>query len=198
MIQLNATHDPSLRSWVESANRPDCDFPIQNLPFGIFRQRGSAEPFRGGVAIGDQILDLAAVGALGVILGRAAHALAEAAQSTLNAFMELGLPAWSALRSALSEALRTGSGADSGLQKCLVAQDEAEYAVPVRIGDYTDFYTSIYHATAVGRMFRPDNPLLPNYHWVPIGYHHALCAALHHQRRVERPAVAPAFTHGLG
>lgn len=171
MIDLNATHDPSLRSWVESANHPECDFPLQNLPFGVFRRRGSAEPFRGGVAIGDQILDLAAVSTLGVVPGLAADAVAKAAQPTLNAFMELGPPAWSALRSALSGALRVGSGGDSGLRKCLVAQDEAEYAVPARIGDYTDFYTSIYHATAVGRLFRPDNPLLPNYHWVPIGYH---------------------------
>jgi fumarylacetoacetase len=171
MNRLNATHDPSLQSWVESANRPDCDFPIQNLPFAVFQRRGTRDVFRGGVAIGDQILDLAAVNERGVIRGAAANPLAAASQCTLNGFMELGFPAWSALRSALSDVLRAGSAARSELETCLVARDEADYAVPVRIGDYTDFYTSIYHATAVGRLFRPDNPLLPNYHWVPIGYH---------------------------
>lgn len=168
---LNATHDPSLRSWVESANLPDCDFPIQNLPFGVFRRRGSGEAFRGGVAIGDRIVDLALAGqaAFGGELGPAV--LAAAAKPSLNAFMALGPRAWSAVRHALSEALRSGSHAASVLGPCLVAQAEAEFAVPARIGDYTDFYTSIHHATAVGRLFRPESPLLPNYQWVPIAYH---------------------------
>jgi len=171
MVALNATHDPSLRSWVESANRPESDFPIQNLPFSVFRRRGSAETFRGGVAIGDEILDLSRVRDLGVIGGTPASALASAAESTLNAFMELGPRAWSALRGALSDLLRAQPDVHLGLATCLVAQTDAEYALPARIGDYTDFYTSIHHATAVGKLFRPDNPLLPNYHWVPIGYH---------------------------
>ncbi len=171
MIPPNATHDPSLRSRVESANRPLCDFPIQNLPFSVFRRRGTTESFRGGVAIGDEILDLARVRDLGVIGGPAAEPLAKATESTLNAFMGLGLPAWSALRGALSDLLRVGSDAPPGLKECLVTQSAAEHALPARIGDYTDFYSSIHHATAVGKLFRPDNPLLPNYPWVPIGYH---------------------------
>jgi fumarylacetoacetase len=137
----------------------------------VFRRRGTTESFRGGVAIGDEILDLARVRELGIVGGAAAMPLAEAAESTLNRFMALGSPAWSALRGALCDLLRADSKASRGLESCLVAQREAEHALPARIGDYTDFYTSIYHATTVGKLFRPDNPLLPNYHWVPIGYH---------------------------
>jgi fumarylacetoacetase len=157
---MNATHDPGLRSWVESANDPNGDFPIQNLPFGIFRRPG--ERFRAGVAIGDQIVDLSRLQG-----GVVAEALAACRESTLNSFMALGPRAWSGLRQFLSEVLRE----DSRLRVELVPQREAEYAVPARIGDYTDFYASVHHATAVGRLFRPDNPLLPNYKWVPIGYH---------------------------
>ncbi len=168
---LNETHDPSLRSWVASANQPGCDFPIQNLPFAAFRRKGAGEAWRCGVAIGDQILDLAAVARAGVLQGLAAEAAQAGAQDKLNALMALGPQAWSALRHALSAALREGSAAQSALQPCLVPQAGAEYDVPARIGDYTDFYTSVHHATNIGKQFRPDNPLLPNYKWVPIGYH---------------------------
>ncbi|HZA36522.1 MAG TPA: fumarylacetoacetase, partial [Vicinamibacterales bacterium] len=171
MQRINETHDPALRSWVESANSPDADFPLQNLPFGVFRRHGSDEPFRGGVAIGDQIVDLAAAQKAGAFAGDGAAAATTCGQSTLNAFMALGPEAWSALRLALSRALRLGAPKAATLGACLVAQSEAEYAVPAQIGDYTDFYTSVHHATNVGRLFRPDNPLLPNYKWVPIGYH---------------------------
>lgn len=171
MARLNETHDSSLRCWVNSATTPGSDFPIQNLPFGIFRRANSNESLRGGVAIGDVIIDLGAAHASGVFSGLAAQAAGACAGPTLNAFMAMGADAWSALRVALSRALRAGSTAQTQLEKCLVPQAEAEYAVPAQIGDYTDFYTSIYHATAVGRLFRPDNPLLPNYKWVPIGYH---------------------------
>ncbi|WP_211235068.1 fumarylacetoacetase [Azohydromonas australica] len=171
MVQLNETHDPALRSWVDSANYPDTDFPIQNLPFAVFRRKGSSEAFRGGVAIGDQIVDLAAVSAAGLFDGAAGEAVAAAAQGKLNALMALGQPAWRALRLALSRALRDGAAQQPRLQACLVPQVEAQYDVPARIGDYTDFYTSVHHATNIGRLFRPDNPLMPNYKWVPIGYH---------------------------
>jgi len=171
MTHLNETHDPALRSWVESANQADSDFPIQNLPFAVFRRQGSSEAFRGGVAIGEQILDLAALAAAGVFSGEAASAVQVGARDKLNDLMALGQPAWSALRLALSRALRTGAGEEARLANCLVPQGEAEYDVPARIGDYTDFYTSVHHATNIGALFRPDNPLLPNYKWVPIGYH---------------------------
>lgn len=171
MTQFNETHDPALRSWVASANLAGTDFPIQNLPFAVFRRQGAAEAWRGGVAIGDQIVDLAAVAHAVVFSGEAAQAAQAAGQDKLNALMALGQGAWSALRLALSRALRQGSPQQAALQACLVPQAEAEYDVPARIGDYTDFYTSVYHATNIGKQFRPDNPLLPNYKWVPIGYH---------------------------
>lgn len=171
MTALNETHRPDLQSWVASANVAGQDFPIQNLPFAVFRRKGSTEAFRGGVAIGDQILDLAAVAQTGVFAGDVQAAIQAGAQSKLNALMALGQSAWSALRLALSRALRTGAAEQAALQACLVPQAEAEYDVPARVGDYTDFYTSVYHATNIGKQFRPDNPLLPNYKWVPIGYH---------------------------
>ncbi len=171
MTLLNETHNPALKSWVASANTAGTDFPIQNLPFAVFRRKGTTEAFRGGVAIGDQILDLAAVAKSGVLTGDAAAAAQAGAQDKLNALMALGATHWSALRLALSRALREGAPDQAALQSCLVPQAQAEYVVPARIGDYTDFYTSVYHATNIGKQFRPDNPLLPNYKWVPIGYH---------------------------
>jgi len=171
MTPLNESHDPALKSWLASANEPGGDFPIQNLPFAVFRRAGSKETFRGGVAIGDAIVDLSSAHAAGIFSGDAAGAAASAGAPELNAFMALGPAAWSSLRLALSRALRQGSALQDRLRPCLVTQADAEYALPARIGDYTDFYTSIHHATSVGRLFRPDNPLLPNYKWVPIGYH---------------------------
>ncbi|HJQ56166.1 MAG TPA: fumarylacetoacetase [Vineibacter sp.] len=171
MPNLDETHDPSLRSWVESANAADSDFPVQNLPFGVFRRAGTREAFRGGVAIGDQILDLMALRAAGIVEGDAAAALVAASGPQLNAFMAMGPAAWAALRLALSRVLRAGSPAHGKLAGALVAQRDAEMTVPAQVGDYTDFYASIHHATAVGRLFRPDNPLMPNYKWLPIAYH---------------------------
>ena len=171
-VQLNETHNPSLKSWVASANDGNTDFPIQNLPFGVFRRAGSHEHFRIGVAIGDQILDLHLAQQAGIFAEVTNSALANAlAASSLNALMNLGNTVSSQVRLALSKALREGAAAQEKLVGALVAQSEAEYALPAHIGDYTDFYTSIHHATSVGKLFRPDNPLLPNYKWVPIGYH---------------------------
>ncbi len=171
MNQFNETHDTTLRSFVESANDGITDFPIQNLPFAVFRRADSGEVFRGCVAIGDQVLDLAMLARTSVLTGDAVEACEAAAEPTLNRLMAMGQPAWSALRLALSRALRTGSPHESVVRTCLISQRDVEYAVPAHIGDYTDFYTSVYHATNIGRLFRPDNPLLPNYKWVPIGYH---------------------------
>ena len=169
--QMDFSHDATLRSWVESANTPDTDFPIQNLPLGVFRRAGSQETFRPGVAIGDQIIDLLAARDAGVLPPAVAASLAGCGQGELNAFMAQGRAARVALRHALSESLCEGSAQQLALQSALMPQAMAEYAVPCRIGDYTDFYTGIHHATAVGKLIRPENPLLPNYKWVPIGYH---------------------------
>jgi fumarylacetoacetase len=170
-MPLNQTHDPSLRSWVGSANDSSSDFPIQNLPFGVFRRRGASEAFRCGVAIGHAVLDLAALTHAGVVPQGIAGAVACFAEPRLNAFMAQGPAVWSEVRSVLSSLLREGSGAQQSLAAALVPQSSVEMALPAAIGDYTDFYTSIHHATAIGKQFRPDNPLLPNYKWVPIGYH---------------------------
>jgi fumarylacetoacetase len=167
---LNATHDVKARSWLVSANGGGTEFPIQNLPFAVFR-RDDSETFRGGVAIGDAIVDLAALSHAKLFTAEAGEALKAAAQPTLNALMQLGPGHWSALRRALFEVLSPGATQQAVLAKCLIPQHEARFALPVHIGDYTDFFISIHHATAVGRLFRPDNPLMPNYKWVPIGYH---------------------------
>ncbi|CAM5792677.1 fumarylacetoacetase [Castellaniella caeni] len=171
MPVLDETHDPALRSWVPSANDEATDFPIQNLPFAIFRRRDSAEAWRGGVAIGEQIIDLAAAAQAGLFTADALAVAQAASEPTLNRLMGLGRPAARALRLALSRALAAGSDQQALVQPCLIDQADAQYALPARIGDYTDFYTSIHHATHVGQLFRPDNPLMPNYKWVPIGYH---------------------------
>ena len=171
MSYLNETHDPTLKSWVASANQADNGFPIQNLPFSVFREKGSSEPFRVGVAIGDKVLDLAGLSSLKPWQGIAAEALESCNSNKLNGLMALSAEHWSALRLALSRALREGSELQSKLEPLLADRAAVEHDVPAHIGDYTDFYISVYHATSVGKQFRPDNPLLPNYKWVPIGYH---------------------------
>ncbi|NRF65674.1 fumarylacetoacetase [Aquincola sp. S2] len=169
--ELDTTHDPALRSWVESANAADADFPIQNLPYGRFRRNHTDEPWRIGIAIGDQVLDLKLAAEQCPWPTDVAALLQPLAAGDLNAFMDLGPDARRTLRTALSQALTEGSEQGPFLELCLVPQTEVELSVPCRIGDYTDFYTGIHHATTVGKLFRPDNPLLPNYKWVPIGYH---------------------------
>lgn len=170
-MNLNDTHDPELRSWVACANISATDFPIQNLPFGRFRRASRGEPWRIGVAIGDQILDLKLASELGTWHADVIALLAPLAQGDLNAFMAQRGPLRSALRAELSQALSAGSAQQVNLRPALLAQADAEMSVPCDIGDYTDFYTGIHHATAVGKLFRPDNPLLANYKWMPIGYH---------------------------
>lgn len=164
-------NDPSLRSWVEIPK--NCDFPIQNLPFGIFRTP-SRNP-RVGVAIGDQILDLSAVAELGYFdalqLDKKVFS-----QSTLNAFIALGQSNWRKVRERVSELLdvksQTLQGQEAAKKNCLVPMEDAEMLLPVHIPDYTDFYSSIDHATNMGKMFRdPANALLPNWKHIPVGYH---------------------------
>jgi fumarylacetoacetase len=154
--QLNATHDSRLRSWVAAANQAGTDFPIQNLPFGTYSLTPQGER-RIGVAIGDQVLDLRAAGLTNI--------------SDMNVLMAQSPQEVSALRAAISQGLAEGSAKQRQWSGFLYAQDAVTLHLPCRIGDYTDFYTGIHHATTVGKLFRPDAPLLPNYKWVPIGYH---------------------------
>ncbi|TCM18093.1 fumarylacetoacetate hydrolase [Novosphingobium sp. PhB165] len=173
MPTIDATHAPTLRSWVESANGHR-DFPIQNLPLGVF-SRGDERP-RGGIAIGDMILDLAALAGSGLVEGAALDAARAASADSLNPLLALGAGPRAALRRRVSALLTEGGAEQAGagrseVEPLLVPMAEATLHLPARIGDYTDFYVGIHHATNIGTLFRPDNPLLPNYKHVPIGYH---------------------------
>jgi fumarylacetoacetase len=166
---VNETHDPNRRSWIASANAAGCDFPIQNLPLGVFSTAGTSP--RGGIAIGDRILDLAAAGEAGLFEGPSAEAARAASGPTLNPLMEAGPTAWSALRRRASSLLAEGATEWARLEPLLIPIAAADLRLPAAIGDYTDFYAGIHHALNVGRLMRPDNPLLPNYKYVPIAYH---------------------------
>jgi fumarylacetoacetase len=166
-MQLNETHQSALRSWVPSANAAGADFPIQNLPLAAFQPQ-AGEGFRLGAAIGASILDLTHPNVTALLEPQISQACRN---PRLNELMALGPGAWSLLRLTLSRALRVGSAHQAPLQAALTAQAGVQYGLPARIGDFSDFYTSIHHATAVGRLLRPDQPLLPNYKWMPIAYH---------------------------
>ncbi|MDH4393263.1 MAG: fumarylacetoacetase [Aquabacterium sp.] len=203
MTSIDHTHDPALMSWVASANAADTDFPVQNLPFGRFQRTGSDAAWRIGVAIGDQVLDLQQAAAQPGWGTDVPPLLVPLAAGDLNAFMAMGGAARRALRQALSQALAAGAPQQAALAPCLVAQSGVEMGLPCRIGDYTDFYVGIHHATAVGKIFRPDNPLLPNYKWVPIGYHGRASSVVPSGTPIRRPRgqtapAAGATTPGFG
>ena len=194
----NPTHDPALRSWVDSANAPGAEFPVQNLPFGACRAGGG--PVHLAVAIGDQVLDLAVTADEGWLAGLDEPVMAACRAPVLNDLMALGQPAWSALRARLSALLRADP-ASGKPENAVRAIADVALVLPVAIGDYTDFYASLHHATNVGSMFRPDHPLLPNYKWVPIGYHGRASSIMPSGTPVRRPsgqlkdesAAAPEF-----
>jgi fumarylacetoacetase len=165
MTSIDFTHDPAVRSWVASANGHE-DFPVQNLPLGIFSPPGSGA--RGGAAIGEEILDIAAVAPL--LDGEAREAALLAGQATLNALLDSGNGALRALRQGLFRLLTDASQKET-VGGALHRAADCTLDLPVRINDYTDFYSGIHHAANVGKLFRPDDPLLPNYKYVPIGYH---------------------------
>jgi fumarylacetoacetase len=203
---INETHDPNLRSWVESANDPNTDFPIQNLPFGLFERFDIGAKGQVGIAIGDHVLDLNECCRAGLLslkedfswmLGR-----------SLNLLMRIDRPAGLNLRRQAMELLREGATTIQDYQKAnpennslLVPMSGVYMASPSIIGNYTDFYASIYHATNIGKMFRPDQPLMPNYKWVPIGYHGRASSIVVNGTPIRRPvgqtkddnAEAPAF-----
>ncbi|ACL56197.1 fumarylacetoacetase [Methylobacterium nodulans] len=197
MANLDHTHDPALRCFVPGADG-HADFPIQNLPLGMFSPRDGAP--RAGVAIGDHILDLPALLAAGLVSGEAARAV-EAAGPGLNGLLALGAGPRRALRLRLSELLREGSPERGRVEPLLHAAAACDLHLPARIGDYTDFYVGIHHAENIGRLFRPDTPLLPNYKHVPIGYHGRASSIRPSGMPVRRPsgqtkpaeAAAPVF-----
>ena len=198
---MNDTHRADRRSWVESANAPRCDFPIQNLPFGVFRDWEGDDSPRVGVAIGDFVLDVSALRA-GLFEGQARRAVEACTEPTLNMLMELGPDVLGALRARLVQLLdASDTSSRRYVEPALTRIKDVEMLLPADIGDYTDFYASIQHATNVGSMFRPDNPLLPNYKHVPIGYHGRASSIIVSGAPVKRPAgqtqtdgaIAPSF-----
>src|SRR5262245_3676027 len=200
---INETHDPNLRSWVESANDPNTDFPIQNLPVGLFNRNDSGP--RIGMAIGDQILDLLECCLAGLLKK---YDISYYYAGNLNLLMRQDRLVGVTLRRQAMELLREGATAIQDYQRAhpndyrfLVPMSEAEMLLPISVGDYTDFYASVYHATNIGKMFRPDQPLMPNYKWVPIGYHGRASSIVASGAPVRRPvgqtkddnAEAPTF-----
>jgi fumarylacetoacetase len=173
MIYLDETHDPKRRSWVESANHPDTDFPIQNLPIGIFSADG--EHPRSGIAIGDSIFDIGVAYARGWLTGDAEKAAEAAKGGSLNELFALGRRPLKELRSQVSTLLdRRGAlreHAQAAREGLLHERAKCTMHLPVHVGNYTDFYAGIYHARAAGALLTPENPLPANYKWVPIGYH---------------------------
>ncbi len=177
----------ALKSWVPSANDPQTDFPLQNLPYGVFRH---GERTRIGVAIGDRILDLQACAQQGLLAALPEKITSACCAGLLNPLMSLGAASWTALRHqliALLDVQQADSETQKRVEQLLVSMREAVMQLPARIGDYTDFYASIYHATRVGRRFRPDNPLLPNYKYIPIGYHGRASSIVVSGQQIRRP-----------
>jgi fumarylacetoacetase len=172
---LNETHQLQVESWVDSANLPQADFPVQNLPLGVFRQKNSSRAPRVGTAIGGFVLDVAAAGKEAAFDGFALTAAQACEAPSLNALMALGPPYWAALRRELHRLLRADSpdaaGHKDSLLPHLIPLANADLLIPANVGDYTDFYASLQHATHVGKMFRPATPLLPNYKCLPVAYH---------------------------
>jgi len=199
-LERNETHDPNARSFVESANVSGCDFPIQNLPFGAFANRQNSCTSL-CVAIGDQALDLKAAAERALLADLDDNTFEACRESCLNPLMGLGPTRWTALRHAIFRLLSQDSELRGEAAECLLPLHNATLVMPVDIRNYTDFYASVHHATNVGKLFRPDNPLLPNYKWVPIGYHGRASSVVVSGSAVRRPwgqvkppdAEAPAF-----
>ena len=168
--ERNETHNPDAHSFVESANVAGCDFPIQNLPFGAFTD-GQNSGASLCVAIGDQVFDLEAAAERALLDDVDDSTYEVCKESCLNPLMGLGPARWRALRRVLFQLLNANSAHRTDAGACLRPQQDVTMVVPATIGNYTDFYASVHHASNVGALFRPENPLLPNYKWVPIGYH---------------------------
>lgn len=172
MIEIDQTHAIDLKSWFEPANRATTDFPIQNLPFGMYRMVGSNDSFRACTAIGDHVLDLAAVDA--------------EYKDNLNKLAGAGRTTWRQLRVALSQAL-SAVEMRSRIERFLVPMAKVELGLPVLSRDFTDFFTSYFHAYNAGKLFRPDDPLTPNFKWMPIAYHGRASSIIVSGTEVRRP-----------
>lgn len=190
----------AMKSWVESANLAGTDFPLENLPYGVFRHGSST---RIGIAIGEEVLDLRGCAEQGLLDSLPLETVGGCGTESLNRLMDLGPQAWSGLRHGLTEMLDEGApkGLQDRVRSLLIPMAAVQMQLPAQIGDYTDFYASIHHATRVGKLFRPDHPLLPNYKYVPIGYHGRASSIVVSGTAIQRPrgqtkaptAEAPVF-----
>ena len=202
---MDETHDSKLRSWVEVDE--NSDFPIQNIPFGIYRPKGGGD-LHVATAIGDYVLDLAHLDDAGLFNGTVVEGTEVFHEPTLNALMSMDRKAWKEIRLVISRLLRKeASNGDLGNNNdlknmALISMNEVEMQLPVDIGDYTDFYSSKEHATNVGKMFRPDGePLLPNWLHLPVAYHGRASSVILSGTDIVRPkgqtktpdAPAPSF-----
>ncbi len=177
----------ALISWLDAANDPATDFPLENLPYGVFRESGRT---RIGIAIGDQVLDLHACAVAGMLSSLPGTIATACRAEALNPLMALGPEAWASLRNAITallDAVQADVPTRQRVSALLVPMSGAQMQLPAQIGDYTDFYASIHHATRVGRLFRPDQPLLPNYRYIPIGYHGRASSIVISGTEVQRP-----------
>jgi fumarylacetoacetase len=188
--QINETHDPNLKSWIESANASDTDFPLQNLPFCVFARACSYENVRIGVAVGDFILDVHACYEC-CLFDDESFTIAVSADNYCldHSVMRKNAALQTAFRRRLIEILTESADADTRkkIERNLIPIDKVEFHLPAHIGDYTDFYCSIFHASNVGSMFRPDNPLLENYKWLPVGYHGRASSVVISGTEITRP-----------
>jgi len=185
------TTDPKLMSWVDAANAPDAEFPVQALPWTAFRRRGSSESPRLGIPIGDMMLELRKCVEAGLLRGIDTDLGEALCAQNLNRLLAMPPEAWRVAREAISHVLRhdTTTLRDSNRwrKRAILPFSMCELLMPVSVGDYTDFYASLHHATNVGSMFRPDNPLLPNWKHLPIGYHGRASSIVLSGTRVARP-----------
>ncbi len=188
--KINNTHDQNLKSWVESANEKDTDFPIQNLPYCVFRRKDSYEDIRVGVGIGDSILDVYPCYQNGLFEDDSFRIAVGTDDYCLdNSVMKKADAIQTSFRKRVVEILSedTDEKTRKIAERNLVPIDEAEFWTPAHISDYTDFYCSIFHAMNVGKLFRPDNPLLENYKWIPIGYHGRASSIVVSGTEIKRP-----------
>ncbi len=173
--EINESHDPSLKSWVESANDPNTDFPIQNLPFCVVEDESAYSGWTVATIIGDQVFGFERANDVGLFQQMEIESVIGGDVTDISQLLDnrYGSLVMSGLRKRLVDILKVDADEEDKkwAEQCLRPVGECNVGYPFSIGDYTDFYCSIYHATNVGSMFRPDNPLLPNYKYVPIGYH---------------------------
>jgi fumarylacetoacetase len=193
-LALDRSHDPSRRSFVDSANGHR-NFPIQNLPIGVFT-RGDGEA-RAGVAIGDQLLDLKALARSPFVPGDLRRAMEIASAAPLNAFFAMGSATRRAVRLLLSDLLEEHSQHQSEICRMLLSAADVTMELPFAVGDFSDFYAGIEHARNVGQILRPDNPLLPNYKYVPIAYHGRASTIMPSGRPITRPVGQVEVDNGI-